>query len=53
MVFTVKKDADGWRARLYSGSDLIWWTEGYVRKQGAENAVRIAMTTNANTPVRF
>ena len=31
-----------YRARLWSGSDLIWWTEGYERKEGALNAIRIA-----------
>lgn len=42
MRFTIQLDKDGYRARLWSGSDLIWWTEGYIRKADAENAVRIA-----------
>ena len=42
MRFTIQKDKDGYRARLYSGRDLIWWTEGYVHKAGAQNAIRIA-----------
>jgi uncharacterized protein YegP (UPF0339 family) len=42
MRFTITRDKDGYRARLWSGSDLIWWTEGYERKVGAENAIRIA-----------
>ncbi len=42
MRFTTDLDLDGYRARLWSGSDLIWWTEGYGRKPDAENAVRIA-----------
>ena len=53
MYFTIKQDPSGWRARLYSSSDLIWWTEAYRNKQDAENAVRIAIATNANTPVHF
>ena len=53
MYFTIKKDPSGWRARLYSSSDLIWWTEPYTHKAGAENAVRIAMAANASTPVYF
>jgi uncharacterized protein YegP (UPF0339 family) len=53
MYFTIKLDKDGWRGRLYSSSDLIWWTEGYVKKESAENAVRIAMATNNQTPVYF
>jgi uncharacterized protein YegP (UPF0339 family) len=40
--FKIRLDKDGWRARLYSGSDLIWWTEGYKRPEDARNAVRIA-----------
>ena len=42
MRFTIRLDKDGYRARLWSGSDLIWWTEGYRRKADALNAVRIA-----------
>jgi uncharacterized protein YegP (UPF0339 family) len=42
MRFTIRLDKDGYRALLWSGSDLIWWTEGYTRKAGAENAIRIA-----------
>jgi uncharacterized protein YegP (UPF0339 family) len=40
--FTVTLDKDGYRPRLYSGSDLVWCTEGYKRKEGALNAIRIA-----------
>ena len=42
MRFTIDLDRDGYRVRLWSGSDLIWWTEGYERKAGALNAIRIA-----------
>jgi uncharacterized protein YegP (UPF0339 family) len=42
MRFTIRLDKDGYRARLWSGSDLIWWTEGYERREGALNAIRIA-----------
>jgi uncharacterized protein YegP (UPF0339 family) len=52
MYFTIRKDSDGYRARLFSGGDLIWWTEGYVRKAGAENAIRIARSTSSSTPIR-
>lgn len=45
MWFTIRLDADGYRARLWSGSDLIWWTEGYETKRGAENAIRIAQSS--------
>lgn len=52
MFFTITKDRDGYRARLYSGNQLIWWTEGYVNKSGAQNAIRIAVSTTTYTPVR-
>jgi uncharacterized protein YegP (UPF0339 family) len=45
MRFTIELDRDGYRARLWSGSDLIWWTEGYERKPGALNAIRIAKSS--------
>jgi uncharacterized protein YegP (UPF0339 family) len=45
--FTIQRDKDGFRARLWSGSDLIWWTEGYERKEGALDAIRIAKASNA------
>ena len=44
-------DKDGYRARLWSGSDLIWWTEGYERKPDALNAIRIAKASY-NAPVK-
>lgn len=50
MRFTIKLDKDGYRARLWSAGDLIWWTEGYTRKEGAENAIRIAKASY-NAPV--
>jgi uncharacterized protein YegP (UPF0339 family) len=49
--YTIKKDRDGYRARLFSNSELVWWTEGYVRKSTAENAIRIAQQTNSQTTV--
>jgi uncharacterized protein YegP (UPF0339 family) len=51
MRFTIAHDRDGYRARLYSGSDLVWWTEGYERKAGALNAIRIAKQSYA-APVK-
>ena len=47
MWFTIELDKDGYRARLFSGSDLIWWTEGYERKSSALNAVRIAKASHS------
>lgn len=47
MRFTIKLDKDGYRARLWSGGNLIWWTEGYVRVEDARNAVRIAKASHS------
>lgn len=47
MRFTLTHDKDGYRARLWSGSNLLWWTEGYERKAGALNAIRIAKASYA------
>ncbi len=50
--FTIRKDRDGFRARLYGGNnELVWWTEGYVNKSSAQNAIRIAKQTTNATPV--
>jgi uncharacterized protein YegP (UPF0339 family) len=52
MQFTITKDRDGYRARLYaSNGQLVWWTEGYVNKVSAQNAIAIAKQTNGSTPV--
>lgn len=50
MRFTIRLDLDGYRGRLWSGSDLVWWTEGYVRKADALNAIRIAKASY-NAPI--
>lgn len=52
MQFTITKDRDGYRARLYaSNGQLVWWTEGYANKASARNAIAIAQQTNSRTPV--
>jgi uncharacterized protein YegP (UPF0339 family) len=33
MYFTIKRDADGYRARLFAANhELVWWTEAYTTK---------------------
>lgn len=50
--FTIKKDRDGYRARLYAtNGQLVWWTEGYGRRASAENAIAVAKATSSQTPV--
>ena len=42
MRYTVKPASGGYRARLWENGQIIWWTEVYVHKAGALNAIRIA-----------
>jgi uncharacterized protein YegP (UPF0339 family) len=49
MVFTIDRASGGYRAHLWSGKRLVWWTEVYVNKASARNAIRIAQAS-ANAP---
>ncbi len=49
--FTIRRDVDGFRARFWSGGNLVWWTEGYTRKAGAENAIATIKRHAASAPV--
>ncbi len=51
MIFSIDPASGGYRARLWSGRDLIWWTEVYTQKAGALNAIRIAKASY-NAPVK-
>lgn len=42
MRFSIDLDKDGYRARLWSGGRLVWWTEAYGRKADAAHAIQIA-----------
>ena len=50
MYFTIDPAAGGYRAYLWSNHQIIWWTETYVNKAGAENAIRLAKAS-WNAPV--
>ena len=52
--FTISRDGDGYRARFYSSSNgqLMWWTEGYRSRTGAEHAIRVMRTYAASAPMR-
>jgi len=50
--FRITHDRDGYRARFYYNDELIWWTEGYVNQQGAENAIRALRLHAASAPLR-
>lgn len=51
MYFTIENASGGYRARLFGGNnELVWMTEVYVSKAGAQNAIRIAQSSY-NAPV--
>lgn len=50
--FRITHDRDGWRARFYYNHELMWWTEGYVHRAGAENAIAALRKHAATAPLR-
>lgn len=50
--FRITHDVDGYRARFYYNDELMWWTEGYVRIAGAENAIQALRLHAATAPLR-
>jgi uncharacterized protein YegP (UPF0339 family) len=51
MYFTIEKASKGYRAHLYGGNNrLVFWTEVYTAKAGAENAIQVAKGS-FNAPV--
>jgi uncharacterized protein YegP (UPF0339 family) len=37
--FKIVTASGGYRAQFWSGGNLVWWTEVYVSKAGAQNAI--------------
>jgi uncharacterized protein YegP (UPF0339 family) len=51
MYFTIESASGGYRAHAYGANNrLVWWTEVYTQKAGAENAVRILKAEAATAP---
>jgi uncharacterized protein YegP (UPF0339 family) len=50
--FRITLDGDGYRARFYYNNELIWWTEGYRHRAGAENAIQALRLHAASAPLR-
>jgi uncharacterized protein YegP (UPF0339 family) len=49
--FTIERASGGFRARFFGGNDeLVWLTEVYVRKEGAEHAIAFAKAHAATAP---
>ena len=37
--FKIVTASGGYRAQFWSGGNLVWWTEVYVHRAGAQNAI--------------
>ena len=49
--FTIERASGGFRAHFYGANDrLVWWTEVYVRKEDAQQAIQFAKVNAANAP---
>jgi uncharacterized protein YegP (UPF0339 family) len=52
MYFTIESASGGYRARIYGGNnELVFWTEVYVTKAGARNAVDMVRQGASSAPV--
>jgi uncharacterized protein YegP (UPF0339 family) len=52
MYFTIEAASGGYRARIFGGNhELIFLTEVYVHKAGAQNAVNVVKARAATAPV--
>lgn len=52
MYFTIKRDRDGYRARAFGANhELVWWTEAYTSKAGAQHAIELLQRDAATAPV--
>jgi uncharacterized protein YegP (UPF0339 family) len=52
MYFTIEPRSGGYRALAYGDNDeLVWWTEVYVRKAGAQYAIALMKARAASAPV--
>jgi uncharacterized protein YegP (UPF0339 family) len=51
--FTIERASGGFRAHFYGANDrLVWWTEVYARKEGAQEAIRFDKTYAAGAPTK-
>jgi uncharacterized protein YegP (UPF0339 family) len=52
MYFTIDPASGGYRAHLWGANHkLVWWTEVYVHKAGAQNAIAILKAHAPSAPV--
>jgi uncharacterized protein YegP (UPF0339 family) len=51
--FTIEAASGGYRAHFYGANDvLVWWTEVYVRKEGAQQAIAFAKVNASGAPTK-
>jgi uncharacterized protein YegP (UPF0339 family) len=52
VYFAIVTASDGYRAHVYgANNELVWWTEVYVHKAGAMNAIQLLKDGAAGAPV--
>jgi uncharacterized protein YegP (UPF0339 family) len=52
LYFAIVPASGGYRAHAYgSNNELVWWTEVYVTKAGARNAIAMLQVGAATAPV--
>jgi uncharacterized protein YegP (UPF0339 family) len=52
MYFTIARASGGYRAHAYGANhELVWWTEVYVSKAGAQNAIALMQRYAGTAPV--
>lgn len=52
MYFTIETASGGYRAHIYGGNhELVFWTEVYVHKAGAMNAINMVAGGAGGAPI--
>ena len=51
--FKIVRASGGYRAQFWSGGNLVWWTEVYANRYGAENAIASIRRNGGSAPVRI
>jgi uncharacterized protein YegP (UPF0339 family) len=51
--FKVVRASGGYRAQFWSGGNLVWWTEVYVHRAGAENAIASIKRHGGSAPLKM
>lgn len=49
--FEIVRATGGYMGRFWSGGNIVWWTEIYVHKAGAQNAIATLKAHAPTAPV--